>query len=227
MTTAPPQLPRFGDPAAPRWIGRRLERLGLPILVGVVIFAVAVIAISLWNALTVGDQPRLIGTVVGASLGVLICIAAFALWSRFWKPLRLAVSRTTLANPSSLVVGGRLPGLAPDVIGRSWPSSIARYDRPQDVVVIGSPQGLRLSGVGQSPVDLVELSWPEILDIALVEYVEAGRAYDGIAIVGPTMDRAIVAQPVQPTLLGASFPRGERLAALRDELLAYRTGDQG
>jgi hypothetical protein len=81
--------------------------------------------------------------------------------------------------------------------------------------------GVTLHGVdGGSPV--LEQPWALIERVVVAEYVEGGKAYDGIALKAADSHGWLVLQPVRALRLWTSFPRGERLRSLVAEVEARR-----
>jgi len=213
---------RFGDAAAPRVIPKQIEHLA-PVIVGAQVFVgVGIAAVVLALAFVEGEPTRILGVVIGLALGILICAAALLLWLRHWAALRSALSTARRTAASNLVLGGRLPQLSNDLREQTWPMSLAPIPRSQHAIVIVGQSGVTVLGVGSPQSVVIHLGWSDIVGIRGVEYVEAGKAYDGIAFVGPTADRAVIMQPVRLRVAGPRFPRGASTDELAARLLAQR-----
>jgi hypothetical protein len=159
---------------------------------------------------------------IGLAVSGLIFVAALFLWRRYWKPLRDAVRRVSLDNPVGVVVGGRIPRLATNVSENLWPITVGPIPSPQLIVLIADGTGIKLLSITQSPQVIASCAWQRIRDIRPIEYVEAGRAYEGLAILGPTATHAIVIQTNDARRVVVSFHRGATLQQIANRLLSQR-----
>lgn len=211
---------RIGDPLAPRWVSRGVERHSRAILAGVIVLALSVVITV--GALLIRDaEPSRVWSFgIGLMVAFVIVLGGVALWSRYWAGLGRAVADAEARRPEALVLGGRLPRLLGNTMEEIWPSSIAPLPAAQHVLVLADVDGVRVVALGNAL--LVALGWPQVRAIEVVEYVEDGKAYDGIAIFGPTAERAIVLQPIMPTLVGARILGGTALQKVKNDLTSRR-----
>lgn len=215
-------MERYGDPQARRWIGPKLERKGVPITIIVIVFAAGVISFALWRSLEDGVQVRIVGVAIGLAVAALILVALIALWSRYWQPLKQSVRQTSRAHVTSLVVGARMPRLTEALFTALWPTALAPVPRPQHVVLLVDSDGISVLNARQPSSLIASLPWSTVADVRHVEYVEGDRAYEGIAVIGPTEVDAAVFQIVSFNRRGVSFPRGLKLDVLTQSILSRR-----
>lgn len=213
---------RFGDAEAPRVIPKRIEHLA-PFLIGLqVSVAVGVATVVLVWAFVDGEPTQILAHVTGVAISTLMCAVLFLLWLRYWAGLRSAFLIARRTNPSKLVLAGCLPQLPDDIREQTWPMSLAPIPASQHAVVTVDRSGVTVLSVRNPPNVVIHLGWSDVVSITGVEYVEAGKAYDGIAFHGPTRDRAVIVQPVRVTVMGPRFSRGTHLDELVANLLAQR-----
>lgn len=219
MDEIQPEVIRIGDPNAPRWISRWLERHAR--LVRFTTFAVILVfcAVMVGRTIQDGVSTRVLGMAIGIPLGLLGVAAGLVVWERYWAPLKSAYSRAKQEYPSAFAFPARLPRLSGDRSPWSLDSPLASTL----VVIVADDRGIKLVGAGASSERTLALNWKDVISIKQVEYVENGRAYDGIAIFGPTSDRVIVTKPVSVARIGVSTPRGSELNALAAKLLSRRS----
>lgn len=220
-------VPRVGDPGAPYWLGRRPA---LTIVVSSLVLAgvVVVAGFVVWQDLTSGIPTRVIGTIGGLALGgVAVPVTVWAGWRRLLRPLRRAAAQVKVDRPTSRVIGGRLPLLG-GVEPTSFVAMVDALTTPNHWVVLAiDDTAVTILDSSQPPKVLLQLPWREVLRVAPVEYVESGRAYDGLAIDGPTVEQSVVLQVVRPRLMGARFPHGKELDLLAEEIKALRPLGRG
>jgi len=160
------------------------------------------------------------GMAIGIPLSVLVVVAALLVWARYWAPLKSAESLAKRENPYAAIVAARLPRLAGDAAGNTWPGPLDPIPASPFVVIIADSQGVRLISGRDETEPILALGWDDVVRIAAVEYVEHGRAYDGIGIFGPT--RAVAVQPVRPSAVGVAIPKRDGFEVLIAELMARR-----
>lgn len=185
---------RIGSPEAPRWMCRHLEaRAGV---IGIVVVAIsgAMLAYAAVSAFTGEDLPRRVGTVggivvvVAGTIGGLL--AWLVVWSRHWRWTLVVCDREKGRHPDRVVLVARLPSL--DLPHDSpWHP---RLNATRVVVSVGV-EGLTIFGRSSEP--LFELQPNQIREITAAEYVEEGRAYDGVALVRSDGPGGIVLQMVE------------------------------
>ncbi|NYF09437.1 hypothetical protein HDC94_000593 [Leifsonia sp. AK011] len=218
------EVTRFGDPAAPRWISAWLERYARVIQVAVGAVTLAFCVVLVWSTLDRGEPTRVWGTAIGISLGVPIVAVIVVILVRYWAPLKAAEALARRENPSAVTLAARLP----DGAARSaWPGPPESMPASPFLVIVADGQGVRVMSVHNVSEPILTLGWPEVVRVGVVEYVEKGRAYDGIAIFSPTNDRAVVVQPVRPAPVGMSALKRGGLEHLTRELLARQTDGAG
>lgn len=220
-------MERFGDANAPRWMSPALERSAIPIGVAVCAFAVIVIVIAAWQAFESGVGVRLVGLFLGLGIGALIIVAVLFFWLRYWRRLKNAVRQVSIFSPASVVIGGRIPQLAREATAIAWPDFADPVPVPQQIVLVADGTGLEIVSVTHFPQLIGSSSWQEILDIRPVEYVEAGRAYEGLAIIGSTASRSVVLQVVNVGRVAVSFPRGTALEGIANLLRSQKPSVPG
>ncbi len=220
-------ITRFGDANAPRWMSPALEKVAIPVRVAVGLFAVGAIVFGAWQSFQSGVGVRIVGLSVGLAVGALVIVAALYFWLRYWRPVKDAVKQVSLANPASVVIGGRIPRLTRDVSENVWPDAVGPIPEPQPIVVISDGTGIKLLSAAQFPQIIGHCGWQTILDVRPVEYVEGGRAYEGLAVLGPIPSRAVVLQVVVRGRVSVSFPRGRALQGVANRLLSQRPSASG
>jgi hypothetical protein len=210
---------RIGDPAAPLW---RLNRAAKPLAVIIPVFFVVTAVVSTRHWFEVGDEPGIIGSIVGISLAILTIVSAVVAWSIYWLALARAVRDVREHSPGSLVRGVRLPKLAADVLAQSWPPEIVPALAPQKVVLRVDSAGVVFFDLATPPSPILEIHWRQIRTFEAIEYVESGVAYEGLAVVGPSEESVIVLQVVELKLPLVRFPQGEALVEIAQHATALR-----
>jgi hypothetical protein len=200
---------RFGDLSVRRW---RASAAAKPAILAVAVFLVVTAVVTTKHWIDAGDTPHILGSVIGISLAVLVMLAAVTAWAMYWRGLAWAVSEVGTRSAGALVLGARLPRLAASVLAQSWPKELGQPLPPQNVVIQVDPLGATLFNTKRPPSKLIEIPWSQVQGLSVVEYVEADRAYPGLALEVSKSNSAIVFQLITPSLPFVRFPKEEQLA---------------
>ncbi len=222
MDEIEPDVKRFGDRNAPRWISGWLERNSR--IVRIATFSVVLLfcAVIGWKTIQDGVPTRVIGMVIGIPLTLLIVSAGLVVWDKYWAPLKSAYSRVTREHSTASAIAARLPRLSADIMKKAWPWPPDSIPASAFVVIVADDRGIRVIEASDPHGRTHTLDWDEITGIERVEYVENDKAYEGLAIFGPAPDRALVIKPVRPIWIGVLTPHGDELNALAAKFLALR-----
>ena len=208
-----PSVTRIGDPAAPRWIGRGL--LGRRALVFVLLCALVVITLvyATTQAFLSGEPLRASSPFVAAIAFFVFLLAASIVWAAVWRKSRVGLKRAASEHPTSFVTAARMPSVdLPE--GAAWLNAPPVGNRI--VILIVGEGVLVLTGTDGSP--LLKALEPEILELEPVEYVEQGKAYDGIAIRTATAPGGVVLQPIELRGLWVQHTSFRQFAAVMEKI---------
>lgn len=213
---------RFGDPSAPRWLRKGVESAARPILLALSALLIVTAVLTTQHWISVGDLSKVAGSVIGISIAFLILLAALIGWILYWRPLARAVHQVSGRTNGGIVVGARLPAFSDSDAARVWPSEVGPMPPPQSVVAVFNAEGATLYNTHKTPERILGLSWSQIRAVIPVEYVEKGRAYDGLALVGSSDATAIVIQLVKTSRPIVEFVTGEKLKVFAANVEALR-----
>lgn len=210
---------RFGDSSAPLWHISVAVKLAAIV---VVLFAVVTVVAMTWRAIEFQEARQTFIAVVALSMTFLVSVATCVFLTIFFRPIATGLRELKRRYPNLVVLGGRLPRLADGVIKNAWPWRDAVVPKTQNIVLAVDSTRVLIFGARKPRELLAEVPWSNIIGVVRAEFVEPPlaewvgptRAYEGIAIVGPSEERAIVFQPVIVLLPIVRTPSGKKLEDL-------------
>ena len=189
---------RFGDPSAKVWRSPRSRLLGYVIAPLVAIVVPLVLYGSIGHWAQKGEFLKVVFVSLALLFGLVVAVVALAIYQSGWRRATSLVRAQNADNPSAHAFVCRVPrsdtdeGRAPALNRR------IRLEFAGPAVACFHSEGMSLWNASGVPVLALHLGWAEIGEVIAAEYVEGGMAFEGLAVVAPSGEEAILLQVVTP-----------------------------